>query len=353
MARRPSASVVAARQRGISLIELMVGVVIALLAVLVIYQTFAVAEGVKRQTISAGDAQKTGMIAMYLVGNELANAGSGITLNQDDLATCTDTGDVATTMRPFSVLIEPGADAKTPDSFVVNYSTARSVVTPSVFMAKTAKGDTTYTVQSPTGFKQYDMVVTITGSGECERNSVTAVSAPDANGNVVLTVKSASGFDLLPTMRIINIGPATTTQRVRYDVSGNVLRSTDLVTAEATAQPLSSSIMNLKLLYGVDTDGDGAIDTWTPPTGDYSTASVLAATGANLRRIKAVKIGMVVRSDEFDRDAPAFAWTLFECTAQEKTTYSCPDPLTGTLPANYRYRTYETIVPLRNPMWNR
>ena len=91
----------ASRQRGISLIELMVGVVIGLIAILVIYQTFAVAEGVKRQTISAGDAQRTGLVAMYLLGSELGNAGSGIMLNQDDLATCTDTKDVATTMRPF------------------------------------------------------------------------------------------------------------------------------------------------------------------------------------------------------------------------------------------------------------
>lgn len=343
----------AARQRGISLIELMVGVVIALLAVLVIYQTFAVAEGVKRQTISAGDAQKTGMIAMYLVGTELASAGSGIMLNQDDLATCTDTKDVATTMRPFSVLIEPGADAATPDSFVVNYSTARSVVTPSVFMSKTAAGDAKYTVQSPTGFKKGDMVVTITGSGDCERNTVTDLTAPDANGNVVLTVGAASSFDMLPTMRLINIGPATSTQRVRYDVVNGVLRSTDLVTAGAVAQPLASSIMNMKVLYGVDTNGDGAIDTWTPATGNFAPDNVLAATGADLRRIKAIRLGMIVRSDEYDKDAPTFNWTLFQCTDQEAKDYTCPDALTGTLPANYRYRVYETIVPLRNPMWNR
>jgi type IV pilus assembly protein PilW len=131
------------RQRGVSLIELMVGVVIGLLAVLVIYQTFAVAEGVKRQTISAGDAQKTGMIATYLLGAEISSAGSGITLNQDDLATCLDPAAVdpvqkaTETMRPFSVMITPGASASTPDTIVVNYSTARSVVTPSIFMAKT------------------------------------------------------------------------------------------------------------------------------------------------------------------------------------------------------------------------
>jgi len=342
-----------ARQRGISLIELMVGLVIGLLAVLVIYQTFAVAEGVKRQTISAGDAQKSGLVAMYLLGAEIGNAGSGIMLNQDDLATCTDTGDVATTMRPFSVLIEPGADDDTPDSFVVNYSTSRGVVTPSVFMAKTDAGGTTFTVQSPTGFKAGDMVVAMTGAGPCERIDVTNVTAPDANGNVVLTTSAGVANEYLPTMRVVNIGPAASTQRVRYDVANNVVRSTDLVTAGATAQPLSSSVMNLKMQYGVDTDGDNNVDTWTAATGNYAPANVLAYVGADLRRIKAVRIGIIVRSDEFDRDAPTFDWTLFECTTQEAADYTCPAALTGTLPANYRYRVYETIVPLRNPMWNR
>ena len=74
-----------------------------------------------------------------------------------------------------------------------------------------------------------------------------------------------------------------------------------------------------------------------------------AYVGAELRRIKAVRIGIIVRSDEFDRDAPAFDWTLFECTAQEAVDYTCPAALTGTLPANYRYRVYETIVPLAQP----
>jgi type IV pilus assembly protein PilW len=341
----------APRQRGISLIEMMVGVVIGLLAVLVIYQTFAVAEGVKRQTISAGDAQKTGMIANYLLSTEIGNGGSGITLNQNDLATCTDTGDVKTTMRPFSVLITAGADDSTPDSIVVNYSTSRSVVTPSQFMAKTDPGGTSSVIQSPTGFKKNDMMIAITGSGECERLTISNVAGPDANGNVTLT-HNATVAEFLPTMQVINIGPADRTQRVLYDVASGVLRSTDLVTAGAVAQPLASSIMNLKLQYGIDNDGDGDVDEWTPPTGLYAPASVLAFTGPNLRRIKAVRMGVIVRSDEFDRDAPAFDWTLFECTAEEAKNYTCPDAITGTLPANYRYRVYETIVPLRNPMWS-
>lgn len=351
----------ASRQRGISLIELMVGVVIGLVAVLVIYQTFAVAEGVKRQTISAGDAQKTGMIATYLLGAEISSAGSGIMLNQDDLATCTDTGSAVTTMRPFAVLITPGATAANPDTIVVNYSTARSVVTPSIFMAKTDAGGTQMTVQSPTGFKAGDMVASVTGSGDCERYVLKKVTGPDANGNVVLDLDSAVAapilaaptIDLLPSMRLLNLGPGTSTQRVQYDVVGGVLRSTDLVIAGAAAQPLASSIMNFKVLYGVDNDNNGSVDEWRPATGNFAPDKVLAFTGNELRQIKAVRLGMVVRSDEYDRDAPAYNWTLFECTTQEAKDYVCPAALTGTLGANYRYRVYETVIPLRNPMWNR
>jgi type IV pilus assembly protein PilW len=366
---RPDRTAFAPRQRGISLIELMVGVVIGLIAVLVIYQTFTVAEGVKRQTISAGDAQKTGMIATYLLGAELSSAGSGIMLNQDDLATCTDdtvtypdpNDRVAATMRPFSVMITPGADDATPDTIVVNYSTARSVVTPSIIMAKTDAGGTQLTVQSPTGFKAGDMVASISGGGECERYVVKKVTGPDANGNVVLDlddtvsapIAKAPSYDVLPSMRVVNLGPATSTQRVRYDVVNGVLRSTDLVTAGAVAQPLASSIMNLNMLYGIDNDGNGTVDEWTPPTGNYTPAKVLAATGTELRRIKAVRLGMVVRSDEYDRDSPVYNWTLFECTTQEAKDYVCPAAITGSLGANYRYRVYETVIPLRNPMWDR
>ena len=62
--------------RGFSLIEIMVGVVIGLIAVLVIYQIFAAAEGIKRNTTSVGDAQQNGLLSSFMLGIELANAGA-------------------------------------------------------------------------------------------------------------------------------------------------------------------------------------------------------------------------------------------------------------------------------------
>ncbi len=96
-------------QRGMGLIEIMVSVVIGLLAVLVIYQVFAVSEGFKRNTTGASDAQQNGLFSMFTLGIEIANAGNSISLAATELSTCPNTGDPATTLRPIPVLITAGA----------------------------------------------------------------------------------------------------------------------------------------------------------------------------------------------------------------------------------------------------
>ena len=310
-----------ALQRGISLIELMVGVVIGMLAVLVIYQTFAVAEGVKRQTISAGDAQQTGMLATYLLGVEFGNAGNGISTNVGDLASCPDTKDIKTTMRPVALVITRGADDDKPDSFVVNYGTPKSLVTPALFVASAAVDATEYKVQSPTGFHAGDMAIAVSGTGNCERVKIKEVSAPDGSGVITATLDGKSAKSYPPSARLINIGPAASVQRVQYDVVNGVLRSTDLVADEATAAPIASSIVNLKLQYGVDTDDNGTVDTWAAADGDYAPDKILAADAIAIRRIKAVRVGVIVRSDEYDlssvisRFRAAMAWLSFSiCT---------------------------------------
>ena len=60
-----------AHQHGFSLIEIMVGVVIGMIAVLVIYQVFAAAEGIKRNTTSAGDAQQNGLARVVHAGGRV------------------------------------------------------------------------------------------------------------------------------------------------------------------------------------------------------------------------------------------------------------------------------------------
>ena len=92
------------RSRGFSLVEVLVGLVIGIVALLVIYQVFAVSEGYKRTASSGGDAQTTGLVSTFLIAQDLVSAGSTIA-SSPALANCPSTGDFATTWRPIPALI--------------------------------------------------------------------------------------------------------------------------------------------------------------------------------------------------------------------------------------------------------
>src|SRR5262249_2088794 len=79
-------------QRGFGMIEILVGVLIGLLAVIVMYQVFTVAEGFKRNTTAVGEAQQSGLFSMFFLGLDLANAGSGLVPESLNLASCSDPG---------------------------------------------------------------------------------------------------------------------------------------------------------------------------------------------------------------------------------------------------------------------
>ena len=331
---------------GISLIEVMVGVTIGLIAVIVMYQVFAVAEGFKRNTTGASDAQQNGLFSTFTLGIDLANAGNGLAAAAAELATCPNTGDMATTLRPLSVLITDGGSADTPDSFVVNYSGSSTLVAPALF-AGPPPGPTTFNIVSPGGgFQVKDAVVAISMTGRCGISRVTAVGLPDALGVVQISVTPAIAGALTSSAQLFNLGPQP--RRTRFDVASNVLRTQDLFTPDAAPVPLAANVLNLKVQYGVDTNSDGLLDDWRSARDAYAPAALLAAPRTTIDTIKAIRIGIIVRSDQFDRDQTAkFTWTMFECGEAV-----CPGRLTGELPENWRYRVFEQVIPLRNVIWN-
>ena len=87
------------RHRGFGLVEIMVGLMIGLIAVLVIYQVYNVSEGFKRNTTALGEAQQAGLFSTFVLGMEIANAGAGTAVSASFLASCADTGNIATSFR--------------------------------------------------------------------------------------------------------------------------------------------------------------------------------------------------------------------------------------------------------------
>jgi hypothetical protein len=192
---------------------------------------------------------------------------------------------------------------------------------------------------------------------------------------------------------LLNLGPCDRVQKVMYSVAlandsaANkskwdyhpacgpltpcVLYSTPLLDTQGNkcgkpadpfvGNPMAANIVNLKVQYGIDNNGDKArtLDTWVPASGAWSWDTLMQGTTTvpTINQIKAVRIGIIVQSEQFDQTLGDYNWVMFDCA--DKVKGNCPGRLTGTIaaqttpPGNWRYRKYETVMPLRNSIWNR
>ncbi len=111
----------AIRQRGASLIEIMVGVVIGLIAILVIYQVFAASEGLRRNTTGVGDAQQNGLLSSFALGSSLPTPVTASLSSAQELYGCPNlSNDPAKSVRPVPVMIIDSGDSEQPDEFSVS-----------------------------------------------------------------------------------------------------------------------------------------------------------------------------------------------------------------------------------------
>ena len=342
------------RVHGVSLVDVLVGLAIAMVALVVAHRAFLAFDTVRRNASAAADAQSSGAFALFAIASHVANAGAGIAAASTWLGTCPATADVASTLRPVAVLITDSGRADRPDTLVVRQALAPMIGVSAAFAAPAAAG-ASFRVESTDTVRLGDRVIAVSRDGACAMAQVTGVGAPVAG--VIDIAHTAVAIDLPVTSVLLNAGPGAQAMATRYDVASESLRTTDLTNGDAPV-PLTSNVVNLKFQYGIDSDGDGALDTWTSAAsaGEWSPTALLIAPPATLARIRAVRAGIVVRSERPDRALTRdYRWVLFDCESADKE--SCAGRLEGTIAATasgaYRYRTYEIVVPLRNVMWNR
>jgi type IV pilus assembly protein PilW len=341
------------RAHGITLVDVVVGLAIAMLTIVVVHQSFVVIQTVRRSVSAAADAHGTAVYALQSLAIAAANAGAGIAQGAGWFDGCPAGADVATTLRPVSLLIADGGRTDRPDALVVRQSLA--VSTPLARFIAAAPAGAPFRIEAVDGFAVGDRLIAASGTGQCVVTDILGVTS--AGAGTVDIAHTTVAADLPATSVALNLGPAARAATARYDVVAGTLRSTDLGNGDAP-NPLVSNVVNLKFQYGIDSDGDGVLDTWVraDAASAWSAASVLAAPRASLDSIKALRIGIVVRTDRIDRtQARDFHWVLFDCDRDDKS--ACPGRLEGTITATaqggYRYRILETVVPLRNLLWNR
>ena len=410
----PASRSVRAHTRGVGLVETMVGILIGILVVLAVYSLLSTSEGYRRSATGASDAQITGLLAQFMIGRDVSNAGNGVLLAGDDatnkLANCTkaEDGTLLSPLdigfsKPIPILVTDGGGAEISDSFIEYNSGAPRVNWPVNFVgAVGSPAGTDFVVQSPNGFTSplpkntpYRVVaIANDGTGRCGSFQVTDASAPpDLQGQVTLKTNPASTIDYLVAngAQLVNLGPVGQATRIRYE-SWNAAASescgqsdlarpcqlftTDLMTAGAVRNPVAANIVLMKVQYGVDTTPtpDGKIDCWTAADNtnacgdgkDYRPAGVAAFSVADLNRIMAVRVALVVRSDEPSKpdsnpaNDPMVAANrppvvLFNCSANDATCQGRLVLSAGSggqiIADHWSYRTYETVIALRNPIY--
>jgi len=342
--------------RGVGLVEIMVGIIIGMLMVLVIFQVYEVSESQKRTITAGSDAQQNASFGLYVLARDLSMAGNGIASAATVLDGCA-------MLRPIPVLIDAGASDNVPDTITALYGASSSLSTPTSFK-QSATTASPYVVAGPVAFSPNDVILAVQG-GNCTLSTIDAggVAVDPLTGFATLTQTWVSGANGVTygavNASLLNLGPAAAMGRIVYtvDTTTQALRTQKQLPTADPVNPLVSDVVNLKAQYGLDTDNDGIVDTWQAATGDWSAANVAGKPIATLQQIRAVRIAIVTRSAQYERD-PITAGSPPGMPAGTLGMFCDPAPACAfkmTLSADdqhYRYKILENVVPLRNALWN-
>jgi type IV pilus assembly protein PilW len=408
------------RQSGVTLIELMVGLVIGLVALLVIGQSMAVFEGAKRTTTGGSDAQTNGYAALLamerdirMVGGGMVGANGRLVCEQATFRQYNGSQETAASSPPNGFLppirIVSGGSGVGGDAIVMmranveygsplpsllqvnwvgtsNCASEGALQEPTANDANRGQGD--LFLIAPAGSRRGigDLTTTPNADPACnlvQASAVTNVGAcppfvPVAQPIKYLTLATAAtqpynnGPAPVPTAQggdlVVALGQSP---YIRYGVENNKLMLAEQMKFVSNGNNYAASgderqmddIVYIAAQYGIDTDcastvpgacggvpaspASQSVDRFVAPTGVWANT---ALTPARFVRIKAIRLAVVARSPQYNPDlvSPASITVWQKINAAD----AAAPVFTGAgLDQHYRYRVFETVIPLKNMIW--
>lgn len=361
----------AGKHRGFTLVELLVGIVVGLLTVLAITETFALFEGRKRTSTGGATAGENGLMASFLIERDVKMAGLGLNdvpcgtmrlYSASASPTTVSTAAFAVSItQNTSVLKNPATATEGTDTIELTYSGAPVPAYYAQLQKPMATSDpiTPFRVDSGISIKDMQLLLIYESGKDCsmlqasaDSQKVGPVGEPNVSNlgqqweiqhasNSSYPFNPPAGTNIFPSGGYTEAAKVTslgTMVRRRYYVSNNDLMVDEMVTTGASAgtyttQTLVNGIVSLKAVYGRDAVPDGYVDTWD------NTAP------ASINEPVAIRIGLLARSGTQEKEDVTTAnirlWEpdgpYFLITADEQK--------------KYRYKRFDTVIPLRNAIW--
>jgi len=402
-----------ARQAGFTLIEIMIALVIGLIGIVVMMQTFAVSEGFKRTATSGTDAQINGGVAMYMIQREMRMA--GYAMNELMVQGCSSVrvwnnpGGFAIDMPlvPFYINppLVPAGDANT-DVILIAYGNSSSAVAGSPVLTGQTNANSIPLAWNYDSFQTGDIFVSFqpgatpscvlhettastNAGGNCGYVPTSSLSGgytassveygttayqqhlpsgcvnttPTYNKASAITDSSGTAVPMLtyPAGKVYNLGNAAIHV---YAVRGGTLTMCDWIAADcrsaANYTPVVDDIVSLRAVYGMNLNppasaaaGDGVTISWVRndlSTNVYLPSRVLAVTmeltARSALKEKPDSSGNCQTTLTANKPDPTQTW-IYDSTAGANIDLSAISTDWGC----YRYKLFQTTVPLRNLIW--
>ncbi len=334
-------------QRGLSIIELMVGLVVAMLVGLAAAGSAIMFTAAQRQGMGMGGSGIGAASALAALKNDAALAGLGFFGDSSYLCNKLDFSAGATLHSDGAdftpVSITAGDDADTVD---VVYG--ERIESGANVLLEAASDGTSAELMSllPVSVGQAVLLAPAAAGNPCLLRTVTAVAASTDDTPQTLSFDNTGSynqadFTVAPAFaerdRITLLG-ALNWNRYRRD--GNTLVLTRPLSGESVV--LARNVIALRAQYGVAAAAAGSttLEDWVDPVDDFA-----ALNAANLPRVRALRMGLVTRSPQ--REKPDADGNCEASLAKPRLFDVEVDPDVVDWQC-YRYRVATVVVPLRN-----
>jgi type IV pilus assembly protein PilW len=337
-------------------------------------QVFTVFEGQKRTSTNGADAQTNGGVALYTIERDVRMAGYGFSI--PGVIGCTTkrfyNGANITPLVLTPITIVNGANGA-PDT-VTSLSSSKGTwsIPGRITGGKLDAASDNFYLNSTLGMAVNDFVVAYEAGKTCTLMQVTKLPSgyvqvyhenatslwnPPASSQTIFPSGGYSTNALL-----LNLG-SIVQNSYSLDANSNLqLSSYAPANNSSNTQVLISNVVNLQAQYGFDTRTgtvtDARVDTWSDTMIDADHSGTIGDSG-DIGRIYAVRLAVAIRSPLMEK--PQANGT---CNTTTATSNNAPKWTGGAIDVSknpdgsananwmcYRYKVFETVIPLRNALW--
>ena len=346
------------REKGFTLVELMVAAVIGLFGILVMTNFYLGFNKDKGRAINGANALNNAKLAMAVIESDLRNSGYGLTANGSKGCNQAYAKFNGTAIQDFTIdgiLIHDSTGFNGSDDIVIQYADGSNGIGGGMLRSAYAPGGTDLYPSQVFGCNVKDVIL-LSSADKCSLQQISAVDKTafkitiQPNSEFNPSQASMAGW---PTFPIDSYATCIGNyNRVSYKVSSNGALAKK--TFPNDWDNIVDNIVVMKAQYGISNNpAVNKVDQWVNATGNWANIDA-----TKRKQIKSVRIGFVMRNTEIEKNDVTQACnpdTGAGLCIWQGTTGNPPPTINIQNPANwkkYKYVTLSTIVPLKNMLWN-